>query len=36
MGDASVMYYPREYGATSYHGKTATEISRSSKSKAKK
>lgn len=35
MGDATVTYFPREYGATSYHGKTATEISRAGKAKAK-
>jgi hypothetical protein len=36
MGDASVTYYPREYGATSHHGKTANEISKASKAKASK
>ena len=33
MGDAAVTYYPREYGATSYHGKTANEISKQAKKK---
>jgi hypothetical protein len=33
LGDATVTYFPREYGATSYHGKTASEISRAAKSK---
>jgi hypothetical protein len=34
MGDATVTYYPREYGATSQHGKTANQISRKAKAKA--
>ena len=36
MGDATVTYYPREYGATSEHGKTANEISKAQKAKALK
>lgn len=36
MGDAVVTYFPREYGATSYHGKTANEISKASKATALK
>jgi hypothetical protein len=33
MGDAAVSYFPRDYGATSYHGKTANEISKQAKNK---
>ena len=36
MGDATVTYYPREYGATSNHGKTANQISRKAKAALKK
>jgi hypothetical protein len=36
MGDATVTYFPREYGATSYHGKTANEISKAQKAKTLK
>ena len=35
MGDATVTYYPREYGATSNHGKTANQISRKAKAALK-
>lgn len=36
MGDASVTYYPREYGAVSEHGKTANQISRKARAALKK
>lgn len=35
MGDATVTYFPREYGAVSEHGKTANQISRKAKAAKK-